>query len=154
MRITLLAAALTLMTAGMASAATPACQASPKDGEQVRTTIHALYDALAKDDDEALDRLLAPSFHAFETGKRFDKAELTGLIKESHDRGVVYEWAPGDIEVQTRCGLAWAAWENHGAVGTTAEMKPVTWLESAALHRQAGRWVIDFLHATRVPAVN
>lgn len=154
MRITLVVAALTLMIAGAAQAATPACQASPKDGEQVRTTILAVYDALAKDDDEALDRLLAPSFHAFETGKRFNKAELTSRIRESHDRGVVYEWAPGDIEVQTRCGLAWAAWENRGAIGTAVEMKPVIWLESAALHREAGRWVMDFLHATRVPAAN
>jgi hypothetical protein len=30
----------------------------------------------------------------------------------------------------------------------------MTWLESAVLRREGGRWVIAFLHSTRVAAAN
>jgi len=146
----LLAAALTLFGATRALAV-PACPPEPASVEPVRQTILTVYDALTRDDARALGQLLAPDFHAYENGKAMEGAVLTGLIRDAHARGVVYQWSPEDIDIHVRCDMAWASWVNRGAVGGSGDMKPVSWLESAALSYRDGRWVMDFLHATRVP---
>jgi hypothetical protein len=148
----LLIAAAFVWVAGASQAATPACKTSAAQVEQIKATVDALFDALGKDDDKALDHLLAPSFYAFEGGVRFTGGDLRALIKGQHAKGVVYRWAPQGIDARVCQDVAWAAWENHGAVGPAGDMKPVTWLESAGLHREPGGWVIDFLQATRAPA--
>jgi hypothetical protein len=154
MRLTRLAVLAVAFSAslGTVAEAAPTCPPEAVQVEPVRRTILAIYEALTRDDDKALGQLLAPSFHAFENGKRFEGAALTALIKDAHARGVVFRWSPQNIEIHVRCDMAWAAWENHGAVGPKDDMKPVSWLESATFGYRDGRWVMDFLHANRVAA--
>jgi hypothetical protein len=149
------ACALLLFAAGGAVAASPpACSSSGADTEQAAGVVRSFYAALAADDEAAVGRLTAPGFYAYDVGKRFTAPELSAAIKGAHGSGVVLEWNLGPIDARVGCDLAWAAWENHGRVGTAAALKPMTWLESAVLRRDGGRWVMVFLHSTRAEAAN
>ncbi len=129
---------------------TAPCAVKASDTQAIDETIQSLYAALAKD--EALDGIVGPGFYAFEGDKRFTGPELSAVIRQTHAAGRVLVWNLGPLDIHAGCEVAWAAWENHGAAGDAAATKPVTWYESAGLHRDGSRWVIDFLHAHRVAA--
>lgn len=115
----------------------------------VSDTIRGLYVALAREDQAAFDRATAPSFYAFDGGQRFRGVELLDLVRDARKAGMMFEWNPGTIDARVSCDMAWASWENVGRAGPASSPEPVTWLESAALARRDGRWVIEFLHAGR-----
>ena len=144
-----IAAILFAGSAAPATAAPKACALLATDQTQISQAIRSIFTALAKDDEAGFSAATSSGFYAYE-GKRVTGPELTALIRKAHEAGRIYEWNLGPIDIHGGCDVAWAAWENHGRVGDATGMKPMTWLESAALHRDGSRWVVDFLHATRV----
>ncbi|CAN5260317.1 hypothetical protein BH10PSE3_BH10PSE3_03490 [soil metagenome] len=126
------------------------CAAQPADPGQITRTVQSLYAAMAKD--EPLEGIVSPAFYAFEGDKRLTGLELSGLIRQIHADGKVLVWNLGPMDIHAGCEIAWAAWENHGAAGDASGTLPVTWYESAGLHRDGSGWVIDFLHAHRIKA--
>lgn len=130
----------------------PAAQAQtcgPRAG--IAETVRAYYAALAAGDAPAAKALTTPGFYAYDIGKRFDAAGLSEAIRAAHASGVKLEWNLGEIDVHPACDQAWAAWHNKGSVGDAAGTRPMTWLESAVLTWQGGRWRLAFLHSTRAP---
>jgi len=123
------------------------CAAQPSDPGRITLAIQSLYAAMAKD--EPLEGIVSPAFYAFEGDKRFTGPALSGLIRQIHADGKVLVWNLGPLDIHAGCDVAWVAWENHGAAGDASGTLPVTWYESAGLHRDGSRWVIDFLHAHR-----
>jgi hypothetical protein len=135
----------------LAAIVASAPHATVHDADTPEQAIRSWFGAMARNDAAANARLLSSTFYAFDNGKRFRGGELFDLIRQLHGSGVVIQWNLGPIDVHRRGATAWAAWENEGAVGHAGEMQPVTWLESANLHRTRGRWMIDFLNSARVP---
>lgn len=131
------------------AAAIQPCPADPAAVTAVTETIRGLYVALAREDQAGFARATAPSFYAYDGGQRFKGVELLDLVRNARKAGMMLEWNPGVIKAQVSCDMAWASWENVGRAGPAAAPEPVTWLESAALGRRDGRWVIEFLHAGR-----
>lgn len=121
---------------------------SPASSGEVSDTVRSFFAALAADDDAAVRRLTTPSFYVFDVGKRYTGPELSKLIADAHKSGRILQWNIGAMDTRVDCAIAFAAWENRGAAGTTAKLEPRSWLESALLLRQGNRWVIDFLHST------
>jgi hypothetical protein len=111
--------------------------------------IRSFFQAVASDDEKAYLRLTSNHFYAFDAGKRFTGCELFDAVKSLHSSGIVLQWNLGPIDLHMRGSVAWAAWENHGAIGKAKAMEPMSWLESAALHRSGDRWTLDFLHSNR-----
>lgn len=111
--------------------------------------VQSFFRALAADDSAALSRLTSPGFYAFDNGKRFIGNSLFELVRNLHRDGTQINWNLSSIDVHQRGMSAWAAWENHGAAGTSGAMTSVTWLESANLHRAGRVWLIDFLNSAR-----
>lgn len=136
-------------TSGCAHTPANACAGSSADAATVAQTIKAYYAALAADDAAAAEQLTSPSFYAYDVGKRFTGPELSATIRQIHQQGTVLQWNIGSIDTHFDCNIAWAAWENVGAAGPAAQLKPARWLESAVLQRHRGKWLLEFLHSTR-----
>lgn len=132
-----------------ALAAPPACGDPAADRAAIEQTIRAAYAALAVDDAAAFARLTAADFYAYE-GKRMTGPDLSAAIARTHAAGRILAWNLGPMDIRADCQTGWAAWENHGQVGDATAMRPMTWFESATLRRDGDRWVMTFLHATRV----
>jgi hypothetical protein len=127
----------------------PACAGSPQRKADIERTIHGFFDALRTEDTAAFERLTTPSFYAFDAGKRYVGTELVEIVKDAHGRGVHLNWSVGPLDTHLGCDVAWSAWENVGSAGIPPDVKPVRWLESAALVRQNGDWKVDFLNSQR-----
>lgn len=124
---------------------------APGDGADPADAIRAMYAALTVDDAEALGRLFAPDFYAFEVGQRFTGPELVALIKAAHAAGKTFVWNVIAPETHLVCDLAWVTWENRGSISDAAGVKPITWIESAVLRWVDGAWRLAFFHSSRVP---
>jgi ketosteroid isomerase-like protein len=119
--------------------------------QAVVETIRAMYAAAAVDDDAALARIFTADFYAFDLGKRFQGMALAELIKTAHAAGKRFVWTVTEPDVHVVGDLAWLSFVNSGSVGDAAGTAPVTWLESAVLRFEEGRWRVQFFHSTRVP---
>jgi len=135
------------------SAASPAHSkaCAPEHNEAVIDAINQFFEAASHDDERIFKEVLAPSFYAFDNGKRFDGMELPQLIKAAHAAGKTYIWSVTDPKVHMACDWAWITYINRGSVGDPSGTQPMSWLESAVLHYQGQRWHIEFLHSTRTP---
>jgi len=116
--------------------------------------VRGWFAAFARDDYAAGYALQAPGFYAYDNGKRFDATALGELLRAAKAQGAKVDWNLHDMDVHVACDQAWAAWVNTGASGKAGAMTPVTWLESAVLTYQDGRWRMAFLHSGRVAAPN
>jgi len=127
-------------------------QCPAQDTEAVANALREMYAALSLDDEARLTAVFAPGFYAFDLGKRFDAMELAALIKAAHAAGKTYVWTVNEPDVHVVCDRAWIAYVNRGSVSDAAGAQPRTWVESAVLRHDGGRWRIEFFHSTRAPA--
>lgn len=139
--------AISVTAAGAAGQACAAC--APADPSAVGSAIRSLFTALSDNDQTKLSALLSPGFYAYDGGKRFDGMALPKLIAEAKAAGKTYVWTVNDPEAHITCNDAWIAYVNRGSVTDSKGTTPLTWLESANLRFEDGRWRILFLHSTR-----
>ena len=130
-----------------AGAQARSCAEDPAAQAQAAQAVQALFDALAGDDPAALARTTTDGFYAYELGQRMTGPQLLELLVSARRQGRRVEWKLQDMTVRTSCDWASATWVNRGSAGTTAEMKPMVWLESAVLERVQGRWRVAFLNS-------
>ena len=137
-----------------AAAASPAqarsCPSSRHDAKLIDHTIRSFFDALARDDRAAFQRIVTADFYAFELGKKMTANELFQLVLDSHRSGRVINWSIGPVAARSDCDLAWAAWDNIGSAGVPPKIVPRRWMESAVLRRLPTGWRLEFLHSTVV----
>jgi hypothetical protein len=126
---------------------TPAC--ATDDGTTAVQTIRDMYAALTVDDAARANRLFAPSFYAFDVGKRYTGESLVALVKSAHEAGKKFVWEVTAPAAQVSCDFAWVTWENRGSIADATTENKVIWLESAVLRWTDGRWQILFFHSTR-----
>jgi ketosteroid isomerase-like protein len=112
-------------------------------------TVREMYAAASVDDMAGLARIFTADFYAFDVGKRFDGMALAELIKAAHADGKRFIWTVTEPEVEIAGDWASISFVNRGSVGDAAGMTPVTWLESAVLRFEDGRWRVRFFHSTR-----
>lgn len=127
------------------------CQSTEADKAAVVDTLRTFYVGAKADDLRTLRRVTAPSFYAFDAGKRFDSVDaLYGVLKDAHDKGVALVWNVTEPAVTIHCDQAWITYLNDGSVKTRDAAAPVPkqWLESAVLEKRAGQWLIVFFHST------
>ena len=124
---------------------------SPEDEPQVIDAIRTMYEALAADDLALFHSVAASDFYAFDGGKRFDGDALMSFIKSLHDSGNVYVWTVNEPQVELDCNTASITYVNWGSRTNANGKQDLSWLESAFLAKQAGKWRIRFFHSTRVP---
>jgi hypothetical protein len=144
-----LAIALPLL-AVLAAASTAQARAAcpPADPTAVADTVREMYAALSVDDMARMQRVLAPGFYAYDAGKRFDGPALGQLVEAAHKAGKRLVWTVQEPDVRIACDRAWIAYVNRGSIGDATGSEPVTWLESAMLRHQDGRWRIEFFHSS------
>jgi len=141
----------------LAGVAVPAAQAGavcppPVSAEaDVTATMTAMYAAAKADDLEGFHAVTTPDFYAFENGKRFDGDALMQLIKTAHAGGTRYEWSVTQPKVEADCGMALITYVNVGSITVNGVPQAMSWLESAELRFEGGRWRIHFFSSTRVP---
>ena len=140
-----------VLLSGCAHSQPTACVASPADIAAIDLTVRGFYDALRRDDRAGFQRLTTPTFTSFDGGVQFSGTALSDFVRDAHARGVQLVWNIGPIDTHGGCGMALAAWDNAGSVGTPPQVKPVRWVESSVLVRREGAWRIDFFHSTRAP---
>lgn len=133
---------------GFGSRTASAEAGATRDPAAVAQTMREMYAALSADDEAKLKDVITPDFYAFDGGKRFDGVSLFALVNDAHKAGKVFVWTVNEPDVHVNGDEAWIAYVNRGSVGA----QPVTWLESAMLRFEGGRWRIAFFHSTRVPA--
>ncbi len=121
------------------------------DDDAVVAAIRTMYAAAATDDLAKFHSVAAIDFHSFDGGQRFTGDALMEFIRSRHAQGVVYVWTVTEPVVHVAGDTAWITYVNRGSVTDASGMKNVTWLESAVLSKQEGRWRIRFFHSTRVP---
>ena len=145
--LALTGAAATL--AAPAHAQSPDCPNPATARAEVEQTIRDFFDALRKDDPANFQSLTTPGMYSFDVGERFDGDALAKVIAKALDDGVEINWSLGPMDTKVRCDVAWSAWVNTGSAGTPPDVRPLSWLESAVLVHQDGRWKIDFFHSQR-----
>jgi ketosteroid isomerase-like protein len=119
--------------------------------DAVVAAIRTMYAAAATDDLARFHSVAAVDFYSFDGGQRFAGDTLMEFIRSRHAQGVVYVWTVTEPVVHVDGDMAWITYVNRGSVTDASGTKNVTWLESAVLARQEGRWRIRFFHSTRVP---
>jgi hypothetical protein len=119
------------------------------DRAKVIKAVATLFDAAASDDLDKFHAVAAPTFYAFDNGRRFDGDALMLFIGKLHAGGNVYEWHVTEPEVQISGGAAWITYVNKGSIQTASGKTNMTWLESAVLRKEHGAWHIVFFHSTR-----
>jgi ketosteroid isomerase-like protein len=122
---------------------------SPAEEAAVAASVQAMYTALRTDDATQFAQVTTPDFYAYDVGKQFTGEQLVALIKSAHAAGREFVWQVTEPRVYIEGNTAWLTYLNRGSVGDASGSKPVTWLESAVLHKMDGVWRIHFLHATR-----
>jgi hypothetical protein len=123
----------------------------PSEQSQVIAAMETMYVALTNDDAALFRKVTAPTYYAFDGGKRFTGDELIALIQQLHARGDVYVWRVTEPEVLISGDTALITFTNAGSVQTDSVPRPAKWLESAYLRKDRGTWRIHFFHSTRVP---
>ena len=108
-----------------------------------------MYAALMVDDEARLQSILMPDFYSYDGGKAFDGPGLGNLVKDAHKAGKTFVWTVAEPKVQLHCDWAWIAYVNRGSIADASAPKPVTWLETAVLRYDAGRWRIALFHSSR-----
>jgi ketosteroid isomerase-like protein len=144
------------ISAGVATLAalvsTPASAACPaQDPAAVSGVVQAMFSALATGDAKTAKTYFTPDFYLFDNGVRFDADGIVALLQQAQHVGSTYVWKVTEPDVHFACELAWIAYVNQGAVTKDGQETPVTWLESGVLQYEHGRWLIRFMHSTRVP---
>ena len=138
----------------MGAIVTPASatsQPAVQSPDAVAEAMRDMYAALAVDDAARLKTIFTDDFYSYDGGRRFNGAELTQLIIDAHKAGKSIVWNVIETDVHIQGDWAWIAYVNKGSVGDASGVKPVTWLESAVLRFEDGRWRIAFFHSTRTP---
>ncbi len=146
-RTAVLSMAAALAVGGAASAAT----CPPADPKAVTDAVRGVFAGMMAHDDAAVKASLTSDFYAFDGGKRFDGPALPKLITDAQAAGKTYVWSVNDPDVHIACDHAWIAYVNKGSLTDAKGTLPLTWLESAILRFEGGRWRIEFLQSTRVP---
>ena len=139
-------AAFAAVTSTPASAACPA-----QDPAAVSGTVQAMFSAMATGDVKTAKAYFTPDFYIFDGGTRFDADGILALVQQAQHAGSTYVWKVTEPDVHFACKLAWIAYVNQGGVTKDGQETPVTWLESGVLQYEHGRWLIRFMHSTRVP---
>lgn len=129
----------------------PVCAQSPADQAAVVEAIRTMYAAATADDMEKFNSVTTADFYAFDGGKRFDGDALMELVKSAHAAGAVYVWTVTEPEVHVSCNVAWISYVNRGSMKNASGLTKLTWLESAVLVKEKGKWRIRFFHSTRAP---
>jgi ketosteroid isomerase-like protein len=138
-----------LGTGPSAAAAEPQTQCATRSADAVTETMRDMYAALSAGDDARLTSIFTSDFYSFDAGKRFDGPALAALVKDAHKAGKKYVWTVNEPDVHVQCDGAWIAYVNRGSVTDASGATPVTWLESAVLRFETGRWRIAFFHSSR-----
>jgi ketosteroid isomerase-like protein len=132
----------------------PSAAGSSADVGAVRDAVQGMYAAAAARDFEAARRFFAPGFYIFDLGVRYDGDAILAQIERGQEAGATYRWEVTEPEVGFAGDMAWIAYVNRGGITNDGVEAPVTWLESAVLRYDAGRWLIVFMHSTRAPATS
>ena len=146
MRLKMLMLLLAVVAASPAQA--HRCPSSGRDTILIDRAIRSFFNALAKDDLPAFQRIVTTDFTAFEVGKKMTANELFQLVEDSHRSGRVINWSIGPVAARRHCDMAWAAWDNIGSAGVPPNIAPRRWMESAMLRRSPTGWRLEFLHST------
>jgi hypothetical protein len=138
-----------LWTGANIAAAEPQAQCAARSGDAVAETMREMYAALSTDDEARLKTIFTADFYSFDAGKRFNGPALAALVKDAHKAGKTFVWTVNEPDVRVQCDWAWIAYVNRGSVTDASGAAQVTWLESAVLRFETGRWRIAFFHSSR-----
>ena len=117
------------------------------DAAEVAETMREFFDALARNNEEALENTITDDFLLFENGEVWSLQRLIREIFGSGER----TWTLIDVAVIARGDIAHITYKNQGTFALGG--KPIRrreYLESALLINTDGNWRIQFLHSTRL----
>jgi hypothetical protein len=129
--------------------AEPGCTPAASASKDVVGAMESLYGSLRRDDLTGFRDITTSDFHAYDGGAEFEGDALAKLVMKMHASGKLYEWSIVDPRVHVTCDSAWIRYVNKGWVQDATGRQDMTWLESAVLQFQDGRWRVRFFHSTR-----
>jgi hypothetical protein len=129
--------------------ADPGCTPADSASKDVVGAMESLYGSLRRDDLTGFREITTSDFHAYDGGAEFEGDALAKLVMKMHASGKLYEWSIVDPRVHVTCDSAWIRYVNKGWVQDATGRQDMTWLESAVLKFQDGRWRVRFFHSTR-----
>lgn len=142
---------LVLCGAFLFAALVPAWGAeSNADEKEVTEAVRSMFAAFSADDLAKFHEVAANDFYAFDGGARYKGDELIDLIKKLHADGKTFVWTITEPAVHVDGDIAWITYLNDGSIGDSSGTKKMSWLESAILRNDRGKWRVQFLHSTRV----
>lgn len=115
-------------------------------------TIQNMFDALSTGHYDKYKEFVSTDFYLFDMGEKLTGEQFAILIEKTSSN-IQRRWEIRDVKVNISGNLAWVTYLNHGTVkrqGKTPEIVEVEWLESAVLELRKSRWVLLFLHSTKV----
>lgn len=129
--------------------ANPGCASAASTSQDIVGAMEGLYSALRRDDLPGFRAITTPDFYAYDGGAEFKGDALAKLVAQMHASGKKFEWSIVDPKVHPACDNAWITYVNRGWVQDSTGRQDITWLESAVLQFQGGRWRVSFFHSTR-----
>lgn len=120
------------------------------DQKEVTEAVRSMFAAFAADDLAKFHEVATADFYAFDGGERYKGDELIELLKKLHAGGKVFVWTITEPTVHVEGDLAWITYVNDGTIRDSSGTKKMSWLESAVLRKNDGKWRVQFLHSTRV----
>ena len=118
--------------------------------KEVTEAVRSMFAAFAADDFAKFREVAAADFYAFDGGERYKGDELIELIKKAHAGGKEFVWTITEPAVHVEGDVAWITYVNDGSIQDSSGTKKMSWLESAVLRKDNGKWRVQFLHSTRV----
>ena len=132
-----------------AAHADPGCTPAASAPKDVVGAMESLYGSLRRDDLTGFREITTSDFHAYDGGVEFEGDALARLVMKMHASGKLYDWSVVDPTVHVICDTAWITYVNRGWMQDSTGRQDMTWLESAVLQFQGGRWRVRFFHSTR-----
>lgn len=123
---------------------------SNAEESQVVEAVRSMFAAFAADDFAKFHEVAAADFYAFDGGARYQADELIEFLKKLHASGKTFAWTITEPSVHVAGEVAWITYVNDGSIGDSSGTKKMSWLESAVLRKNNGKWRVQFLHSTRV----
>jgi ketosteroid isomerase-like protein len=123
---------------------------SNADEKEITDAVRSMFAAFAADDSVKFHEIAAADFYAFDGGERYKGDDLIDLLKKLHAAGKAFVWTITEPRVHVEGDVAWITYVNDGSIQDASGTKKTSWLESAVLRKNDGKWRVQFLHSTRV----
>lgn len=120
--------------------------------EEIVGVVSRMFEAAGTRDASAFRETILPDMFIYENGERFSAQAIYDLLGTLQDAGMRFVWEITEPKVLVEGSLASVAYINRGSITDKGVTNPVTWLETATLVHEGGRWRVAWMSSMRAAA--